>query len=267
MLTTAMLYLCEKGPKLERSRARIDRFIANVERIEKLNTETICVRLSCPAITHYKAGQYLQVFVNEQTVRSYSLASSPGIDEELHLHIRKSASGGVSRWFHEELAVGDAIHIGPPQGSCFYLPVDIDQPILMIGTGSGLAPLYSMARNALRHGHRSQINLYHGVRHRQELYLVEQLHALSRVNKNFQYFPCVSRGLAKENPAGEGSLAGRALDIALRDTSLSEDWRIYLSGNPAMVHDAREAIASAGVPLSSIFSDLFVSSSALSCAA
>ena len=248
-----------------------DRFVATVQHLDKLNPETLCVRLRCPDITHYKAGQYLKVFVDEQTVRSYSLASSPGIDEELHLHIRKSASGGVSRWFHEELAVGDAIHIGPPQGSCFYLPVDIDQPILMIGTGSGLAPLYGMARNALRHGHRGQINLYHGVRHREELYLVEQLHALSRLNKNFQYSPCVSRGPAEqrpdENPAGEGALAGRALDIALRDTPLSDDWRVYLSGNPAMVHDARDAAALAGVPFSSIFSDLFVSPSALSCAA
>ncbi len=253
--------------KLERSQTRVDRFIANVEQIEKLNPETICVKLSCPAITHYKAGQYLQVFVNEQTVRNYSLASSPGIDEGLHLHIRKSASGGVSRWFHEELAVGDAIHIGPPQGSCFYLPVDVDQPILMIGTGSGLAPLYGMTRNALRHGHRGQINLYHGVRHRQELYLVEQLHALARLNKNFQYFPCVSRGLVKEKPEDGGALAGRALDIALRDTPLAEGWRVYLSGNPAMVHAARDATAAAGVPLNSIFSDLFMCPSALSYAA
>lgn len=238
-----------------------DRYVATVEHIEKLNAETICIKLCCPDFVHYKPGQYLKVFIDEQTTRSYSLASSPNIDEELHLHVRNSASGGVSRWFHEQLAVGDNLHISPPQGSCFYLPVDIDQSVLLISTGSGLAPHYGMVRSALRHGHRGQIRLYHGVRHPEEFYLAEQLRELGRLNKNFRYFPCVSQGRA------EAYFAGRALNLALRDTPLSKEWRVYLSGHPDMVFAARDSLATTGVAPSSIFSDFFASPSALSCAA
>jgi ferredoxin-NADP reductase len=113
--------------------------------------------VSCPDIPHYKAGQYVQVLVNEHMVRSYSLASAPGIDNELHLHIRRGAAGSASRWFHDELKTGDAIHIGPPHGYCCYQPENLDQPVLMIGTGTGLAPLYGMARAALQQGHRGGI--------------------------------------------------------------------------------------------------------------
>jgi ferredoxin-NADP reductase len=228
-----------------------------------LNPETVGIRLSCPDIASYKAGQYLKVFVDEHTVRCYSLASTPGLDEELHLHVRRGASGSASRWFHETLEVGASIRVGHPQGRCCYLPDNIDQPILMIGTGSGLAPLYGMARDALRQGHRGEIRLYHGVRYREELYLVEQLQMLSRSNRNFLYAPCISRG---EDTAG--CLPGRALDIAMRDTPLSRAWCVYLSGNPQMVGDAFEAALAAGVAADAILSDqLPVHAAAVACAA
>ena len=233
-----------------------DRYVATVTQIEQLNEQTMGLQFCCPDFAHYKPGQYLKVFVDEQTTRSYSLASSPNIDSALHLHIRNSAAGGVSRWFHEQLAVGDSLHISPPQGACFYLPVDIDQPLLFISTGSGLAPHYAMVRSALHHGHRGSIRLYHGVRQPQEFYLAEQLRELGRLHENFSYFPCVSQQRTNHH------LAGRALDIALRDTPLCKNWRVYLSGHPDMVFAARDSLANAGAALSCIFSDFFASPSA-----
>ncbi|HEY3327151.1 MAG TPA: FAD-binding oxidoreductase [Novimethylophilus sp.] len=232
------------------SQSRNDILTATVSKIEKLNPETVCVQLSCPEIVHYKAGQYLRIFIEGHTARSYSLASAPSVDKTLHLHVRRSAGGAVSRWFHEELAVGDALHISRPQGYCYYQPANLDRPMLMIGTGSGLAPLYGMARDALRHGHRGDIHLYHGVRQREELFLVEQLQALARLNPNFRYVPCLSRG-----DVSEGCLSGRALNIALRDTNLSAEWCVYLSGNPDMVNDAYQAVSAAGVAAAAILSD------------
>ncbi|HEX5539760.1 MAG TPA: FAD-binding oxidoreductase [Methylophilaceae bacterium] len=236
-----------------------ERYVATVEHIGKLNADTLDIRLSCPEFAHYKAGQYLKVFIDAQTTRSYSLASAPNIDIGLHLHVRKS--GGAGDWFHQQLAVGDPLHISAPQGTCFYLPVDTEQPLLFISTGAGLAPHYAMLRSALRHGHRGPIRLYHGVRHAQEFYLGEQLRELSGRHDNLRYLPCVSRGDAGDHGKG------RALDIALRDTPLSRDWRVYLSGHPDMVFAARDALADAGAAPSAIFSDFFSSPSALSCAA
>lgn len=235
------------------SQSRNDFLTATVSKIEKLNAETVCVQLSCPEIVHYQAGQYLRIFIEGHAARSYSLASAPSVDDTLHLHVRRSASGVVSRWFHEQLAVGDALQVSRPQGYCYYQPANLERPMLMIGTGSGLAPLYGMARDALRHGHRGEIHLYHGVRQREELYLVEQLQALARLNPNFRYVPCLSGG-----DAAQGCLSGRALNIALRDTSLSAEWCVYLSGNPDMVNAAYQAVSAAGVAAGAILSDQLV---------
>lgn len=244
---------------MEPSHLRHDRFTAVVERIDRLNPETVAVRLDCPDITHYRAGQYLKVFIDESTVRSYSLASAPGIDAHLHLHVRRGAAGSASRWFHEVLAAGDAVHIGAPQGYCGYQPDRLEQPLLMVATGSGLAPFYGIARAALQHGHRAPIRLYHGVRHSPELYLVEQLRALARLHPNFHYLPCISGGEKLE-----GCFAGRALNAAIRDTPLSHAWRVYLSGHPEMVEDGRKFALRAGVPPEAVLSDQLPNAAALS---
>lgn len=228
------------------------RLPATVKSIEKMNHEVVRLKLACPDVAQYYAGQYLKVYLEQEQTGYYSLASAPGIDDELHLHVRRCANGNASRWIHERLEVGSEIQVSPPQGNCYYHPVALDRPLLLLGTGSGLAPLYGMARTALVNGHHGPIHLYHGVRQHADLYLGEQLRALARLYPNFSYYPCVSR-----EPARHGYLPGRALDIALRDTPLGERWCVYLCGNPQMVADARDSFAGRGVPVDAIWSDLF----------
>lgn len=235
---------------MEAPQPRQDRFDAVVRRIEQLNHDTVAVRLGCAGITHYQAGQYLKVFIDAQTTRYYSLASAPGIDDDLLLHVRRGAEGSSGRWFHEVLQAGDMLAISAPRGACGYRPGQPEQPLLMVSTGSGLAPYFGIARAALQHGHRAPLYLYHGVRFGEELYLVEQLRALARLYPNFHYVPCVSG----EAPA-EGCRAGRALDIALRELPLSAAWRVYLCGHPDMVEDGWKRAIQAGVLPDAILSD------------
>jgi len=235
---------------METPETRQDRFDATVRLIEPLNHDTVAVRLACPDIPHYLAGQYLKVFLDEQTVRYYSLASAPGIDDDLLLHVRRGAEGSASRWFHEVLQAGDSVAISAPRGACGYRPGQPEQPLLMVSTGPGLAPYYGIARAALQHGHHAPIHLYHGVRYGEELYLVEQLSALARLHPNFHYVPCISG----ETPA-PGCRAGRALDVALRETPLSSAWRVYLCGHPGMVEDGWQRAIQAGVMPHAILSD------------
>lgn len=234
--------------------SKVAKLTAIVKNIERLNDETVRVRLDCPDVVRYYAGQYLSLHIDHDRYGYYSLGSAPGIDDELHLHVQRSPNGNVSRWIHEKLEVGAAIQITPPQGSCFYYPVALDRPLLMIGTGSGLAPLYGMIRMALVSGHHGPIHLYHGARRHNDLYLCEQLRSLARLYRNFSYFPCVSR-----EDARHGFQAGRALDNALRKVPISEHWGVYLSGNPQMVADARTSFTQRGVPNEAIWSDCFSS--------
>lgn len=227
------------------------RLQATVIRVAELTPGILGIRLSCPEVSDYKAGQYIRVWIDEHRVKSFSLASAPSIDGELQLHVKCVAGSEVSRWLHEEMRPGDTLYIERPQGRSFYTPSRFDQPILMIGTGSGLAPLYGMAREALRQGHRGEIHLYHGVRYREELYLTEQLRALSSLNRNFHYSPCLSRERLPEH-----GQYGRASNLAVQQIPLSSQWLVYLSGNIDMVRDAAQVAVDAGVPPEAVLSDM-----------
>lgn len=84
----------------------------------------------------------------------------------------------MSDWLCRHLAVGDTLLIEGPSGQCFYMPA-LDQPLLLAGMGTGLAPLYGIVRSALDQGHRAPIYLYAGAKHAEQCYLQTELFALA----------------------------------------------------------------------------------------
>jgi len=229
------------------------RIQATVHSIEALNHETICVGLHCENPLEYRAGQFINLFKDATLGRSYSLASVPAHDQHLKLHIRKVPDGRVSSWAHHSLKPGAIVEISQAVGNCFYVPGHPEQPILLIGTGSGLAPLYGIARDALEQGHTGPIRLYHGSRNLQGLYLVNELRALADRHDNFSYTPCIS---GDAMPA-DGYAQGRALNVALADIGKLTGWRVFLCGNPEMVKTAKKKAFLTGAAMKDIYSDAF----------
>ena len=183
----------------------------------------------------YRPGQFVNLRGGGGVVRSYSLASHPGKGDTLELHVRRYKNGVMSRWIFGGLAAGARVEIQGPNGNCFYVPGDATAPILLIGTGTGLAPLLGIVRDALFHGHKGPIRLYHGSRHPTGLYLWETLTALAAGAANVTYVPCVSGGAAIE-----GMRPGRADDLAFADHPSLSGWRVFICGNPPMVASAKK---------------------------
>ncbi len=230
-----------------------DKFQTQVLSLERLTPEVLRLRLSVPQGFEYRPGQFLNLF-HEGQCRSYSLASLPD-GCYLELHIRRVPGGMFSRWIFERLAVGNRLEIGPAQGSCFYTPGSPQQPILLIGTGTGLAPLFGIVRDALGQGHFGPVHLYHGSANLEGLYLQECLTRLSATHPQFNYVPCLSRG-----PAPEGIQGGRADRVALEILGDLKGWRVFLCGNAGMVRTAQRQCFLAGASIQEIHSDPFLPS-------
>jgi len=233
--------------------AGIGKHSATVVEINPLNSEIVGLKLSLATKLKYKAGQFINLHKDTVTARPYSLASVPEVDEHLQLHVRKLPNGLVSHWIHQTLKIGDSIEISDANGECFYIPDNPDQNLLLIGTGSGLAPLYGIVRDALLQGHRGTIKLYHGSNATESLYLSEELESLSLRHGNFVYTPCVS---GKNVPQGFAS--GRALDVAVTENPDISGWRVFLCGNPEMVKAGKKQVFFAGASMRDIYSDPFM---------
>lgn len=219
---------------------------------QPLNAETLLLTLHCSEPLDYYAGQFVNLKRADGLMRSYSIANNRTHADKLTFHIRRLAGGRFSEWAHQELKIGDELAVSDPQGLCYYLPGNQQQNMLLIGTGSGLAPLAGIISEALHHGHSGNIHLFHGSRHLDGLYWVEEMRQLAEQYANFHYTPCVSGG---EAPAGVA--LGRANDVALSSLPNLKDWRVYLCGHPEMVNQSKRQAFLQGASFQQIYSDAF----------
>ncbi|MFO1349297.1 MAG: FAD-binding oxidoreductase [Gammaproteobacteria bacterium] len=201
---------------------------------------------------YYHAGQFINLRRADGLIRSYSLASVPHRDAHLELHVKRMQNGNMSNWIYDELKPGTALDLQGPNGACFYLPGKPQQNLLLIGTGTGLAPLIGIARDALYSGHLGEVHLYHGSHHRDGLYLMDELRGLAHQYRNFHYHPCVSGPYD-----GDQARAGRADAHALADITDLAGWRVFLCGSPPMVAATKRKAYLMGANLADIHIDPF----------
>jgi NAD(P)H-flavin reductase/ferredoxin len=225
-----------------------------VEVCEPLNRNTQLLIIKIENSDRYKAGQFVNLQRHDGLTRSYSIANIPHASGTLEFHIRRLPGGRFSAWVHDELKAGDSIPVSEPQGHCFYLPDRKDQGLLLIGTGTGLAPLAGILADALAHGHSGPIRLFHGSREREDLYRIDELRELAERHPNFTYTPCISSGDAPP----EGFVPGRANEAALAAHTDLNHWRVFLCGHPEMVRTTQKQAYLKGARLADIYCDAFV---------
>ena len=221
------------------------RLPAAIVSLDYLSDSVLRVRLSTKSPFDYRAGQFITVFRPDGLARSYSVASLPA-ERMLELHVRLLPGGRMSQWLATSAAIGDALQIQGPSGDCFYLAGREDQPLLLAGTGTGLAPLYGIARDALGHGHRGPIHLFHGAVTSAGLYLQDRLENLAAAYPHFTY---TATTLDTGNPIDQA--------IFTRFPKLN-GWRAFVCGDPLVVNSLKKKLFLAGAGLNDIHADAFL---------
>jgi CDP-4-dehydro-6-deoxyglucose reductase len=225
-----------------------------------LSSSVMCLRLAPIAGAECFAsrpGQYLSLINPAGVARSYSIANDFEGDGFWELHIANTSHGLFTQWLFNEAQPGMALHVRGPAGDCFYVNNDAeDFPILLVGTGTGLAPLYGILNTALRSGHQGPVTLLHGGLNPERLYLLDELKQLSVEKSGVSY-----KALVLNNDQGDGRVEiGDLTQVALESIK-PEDFsrqRVYLCGAPDFVNTMRRSIFLKGVKSSNIFCDAFV---------
>jgi ring-1,2-phenylacetyl-CoA epoxidase subunit PaaE len=147
--------------------------------------EAVIVSFEVPAelrdTFRFTQGQYLTLRhdVDGQDLRrSYSICS--GLDDgELRVGVRKVPGGLFSTWIHDQLKVGDAIEVIPPQGR-FFAPLDPQarRHYLAIAGGSGITPILSILKTVLAREPGSRFTLLYGNRTPRSTMFKEELEDL-----------------------------------------------------------------------------------------
>lgn len=218
------------------------------------NESVLRLRLELLEDFEYHAGQIITIWKQEKIGRSYSLASVFGVDNFLELQIRRMPSGIVSNWLHDEIKTGDVLQVQAATGNCFYTPEATEQTMLLAGTGTGLAPIVGIARDALQQGHTGEIHLLHGATKVADLYMHEALQELDRAHRQFYYHTSVLHA-DEDHPSFDSTPLDQKLITIATDLA---DTRIFLCGDPGMVNNLKMKLFMAGASMNNIYADPFV---------
>lgn len=99
----------------------------------------------------YRAGQFLTLrltVAGEVHHRSYSMSSSPDVDDELQISVKRVPGGVVSNWIYDNVRAGDVLEASPPMG-VFCLGADDEREVVAFAAGSGITPVLSIVKTAL----------------------------------------------------------------------------------------------------------------------
>jgi CDP-4-dehydro-6-deoxyglucose reductase, E3 len=228
------------------------RCTALVQDLRWFTPDVANLRLELPGheFFSYLPGQHMNVHLGDGTHRSFSMASLPRANR-VDFHVRRISGGQFTQGRLTTLRPGDSLDVELPLGNFRYHAEDY-RPILMVATGTGLAPLKSMLESLMDDPDCPPVWLYWGGRDEPALYLGEEIGRWAPRLYEFQYVPVLSR--AKAEWQGR---RGHVQDAVLADFDDLSEHSIYLCGSPAMISDAKQAFLARGADLPHIYSDGF----------
>lgn len=225
---------------------------ATVLRVEALGSDVtrLVIALHDGEQLAFGPGQYLNVLLGEAGARSFSMASRAD-ESQLELQIRRIEGGYFTQDVLSAMRAGDMLDIEGPLGGFGFHEEDY-RPIVMVATGTGIAPLRSMLATLLDSADTPPIDLYWGARTRDDLYLHEEFTQLAAHREDFRFVPVLSR--AGDDWAGA---RGYVQDAVLADYPDLSEHALYLCGSPAMIADARRAFVAHGASVRYLYADSF----------
>jgi len=216
----------------------------------------------------FEPGQFvtLDLPIHEQKnkrMRSYSIASAPNGTNTIELVIVKLEGGQGTSWLWLNGHVGSHITLRGPLGK-FVMPPVLDRPLLLVCTGTGIAPFRSMVHHIKNTGlSHHPVYLIFGTRYLTDLLYADELQALEKTLEGFSYMPVFSREPAN-NPAG--LTTGYVHEVYTRvlqqlNNAPENDGPapayIYLCGWRNMIDEARQRLESMGYDKKSIHYELY----------
>ncbi len=239
----------EDSPEIS-SDDELPTYPSRVLSIEELCPDIYRVFIERPPDWEFVGGQFVHLTrPSDGLTRSYSIASR-ATDEHLELHVARLRDGAMSHYLTRE--AGTPLQLRGPAGSCVYSG-DRQESLLLVGTGTGLAPLLGVLRAALAHEHSGPIHLIHGATKPSRLYLSQELRQLEALRDCFHY----AEDVLVPGAGTRSARAGLAALIEDRFPNL-EGYRVYLCGDPHLVNALKKQCFLAGAALRAIHADPFV---------
>ncbi|GAB3910999.1 phenylacetate-CoA oxygenase/reductase subunit PaaK [Larkinella knui] len=242
-----------------------NRYFLKVKEVVRQTPDAVTIHFWHPIneVIRYQPGQYLTFilpFEGQKVRRSYSMSSSPHTDVSLAVTIKRLPGGVVSNYLCDTVKVNDSLETLEPLGT-FVPKLDPknQRRIILIGAGSGITPLISMAKSILHVEPRTQLWLLYGNRTRSSIIFENELHELvQQAGGRFRITHMLSQ--PDENWTGlRGRLNQSSILKLLEELPIDEIRRteFYICGPDGLMDEARGALKLLNVPTDQVHKESF----------
>lgn len=234
-----------------------------VTSLTRLAPDVMQLRLQLPATTpfQWRAGQYVEFILKDGHRRSYSMANAPHTAKDpavngIELHIRHMPGGLFTDHVFTTMQAKEILRMEGPQGT-FFIREDSSRPMILLASGTGLAPIKAIIEHLRFKGSDRPARLYWGCRTRADLYLHDWAQQQAVELPWLTYIPVLSEPRPDDDWRGRSGFVHQAV---LQDFSDLSGHEVYACGAPVMVESARrDFVSAAGLPEEFFYADAFTS--------
>ena len=221
------------------------------------------------ALLPFKPGQFLTFELDipgqdAAVIRTYTLSDAPnpecyrvGIKREPAPPSKPDVPPGLSsNYFHDQVAVGTKLRVGPPRGK-FQLDQESERAVVLLSGGVGLTPMVCMMNAIVRSGSQRPVWFVHGVRNGREHAMGEHARRTAKSTENVHVHIGYSDPEPNDVVGRDYDSQGR-VDIPLLKQLLPfDDYDFYLCGPPPFMKSLYRGLLSLNVPEARIHYEFF----------
>lgn len=218
----------------------------------------------------FHPGQYLTFKINLQDeqkplIRCYSLSDSPTHPDYYRVTIKHERPptdrpdlppGKSSSYFHQLFNPDDIIDVKAPSGH-FYLDMDHNNPVVLIGGGIGITPVLSMLNTLIVEDSNREIWFFYGARDGSEIIMKEHFAEIAREHPNIRINLCFSRPRDQDKQGEDYHHHGRITVDLFRELLPSNNYDYYICGPAPLMDSITQDLGEWGVPREKIHFEAF----------
>jgi propane monooxygenase reductase subunit len=234
----------------------VKEFEARLTRVEQLTADIRLIEIEIDKPIKFWAGQYVDLTLcGTGITRSFSMASPPSQQDRLSFIIKTYPKGAFSSVI-DTMKPGDAMIAKGPYGTCFRRE-NRHGPMLLIGGGSGMSPLWSILQDHAGSGEQRPVRFFYGARTRADLFYLKEFAAHTVNLPDFKFIAALSHETDEGGWDGERGFIHDVVAKSLRAENLSGEIDAYSCGPPPMIDAVLPVLQMAGVEPEHMYFDKF----------
>ncbi|MFT6992401.1 MAG: aquacobalamin reductase/NAD(P)H-flavin reductase [Paraglaciecola sp.] len=222
-----------------------------VEKIEALTDTIKRIVLIPDSPFNFIAGQYLQIVMDENDKRPFSIANAPRANGSIELHIGAEPGNQYAGQVIEKMVRDKVVNVEGGLGEAFFSQSGAPATILLAG-GTGFSYALSILEQLLSKPLEASVILYWGTRTIADMYAYDDLNALMQQHPLFTFIPVVE--FPETDWTGKTGWVHKAVIEDIQDFA---NYHVYVAGRFEMAKVVRDDFTKQGLPITSLFGDAY----------